>query len=337
MTPTSTPTPTVTPTRGTPALVVNKQLVQSPGNPAGIVALGIEITFTIRITNTGTTALTVVPLQDIYDASYLTFVRANPAPTSSAPGGIQWSNLLPVGTTLRPGFGLTVTVTFLTRATTDNQSNRQTLNIASVPNVQDEFGQQPPSAMDMELVRIARSAVIVEKTIVSPSLASIGVGADITFGIRVENVGEVTLIQVPVYDLYEADVLRYLRSSISQPRVTVVGANGELFWADITNDVGNLIPGQVAQFTVTFRMIAPRITTNLVRVNNVVDANNDAVPPVQGEGSMEVIPAAPPIYQLYAPIVGGQPVLTPTPTGTPTPIPTSTPTSTPTPLSLIHI
>ncbi len=309
-------------------------MVQAGNEPVGIVAVGVEISYTIRITNTGSTALAVVPLQDLYDASFLTFVRANPAPNSSVAGSLFWFNLAGFGN-LQPGQGTVVTITFRTRATTDSQPNRQTLNFASVANAQDEFGQRPADQASSAPVRIARSAVAVEKTILAPALSAIGVGADVTFGIRVANVGQVTLAQVPLYDLYEADVLQYRGTSISSPRVTVSGVDGELFWADITHDLGEIRPGQAVQFTVTFRMIAQRITTNLVRVDNVIDANNDAVPPAQGVGSVEVIPAAAPIYRLFAPLVGGPSAPSPTATPTPTMTPTMTPTPTPTPTSVV--
>jgi len=305
---------------------VEKRLVQQPGEPAGVVAVGVEITYTIRITNTGTTALAIVPLQDLYDANYLTFVRANPTPDTTSTGAVGWANLVGAGM-LPPGSALSVTVTFQTRQATDSQPNRQTLNVASLSNVQDELGHQPqpPVVSDLEPVRIARSAVAVSKMILSPDLSGVGVGQDITFGIRVENVGEVTLAQIPVYDLYEADVLEYLRTNVSQPRVTITGTQGELYWSDITNIFGDLAPGQAVQFSATFRMIAPRTTTNVVRVDDVVDANNEAVPPAQGLGSVEVVPVATAIYQLFAPFVGNQSVDVPTPTPSPTPTPTPAP------------
>ena len=131
--------------------------------------------------------------------------------------------------------------------------------------------------------------------------------------------------QVPLYDLYEADVLQYLRTNVSQPRVTVTGTEGELYWSDITNIFGDLAPGQVVQFSATFRMIAPRTTTNVVRVDDVIDANNEAVPPAQGLGSAEVIPVAAAVYQLFAPFVGNQSAAVPTPTPSPTPTPIPTP------------
>ena len=101
--------------------------------------------------------------------------------------------------------------------------------MVSVAYVQDEFGQQPLIQTATQPLRVARSAVAVEKTIVAPELLAVGVGTDITFGIRVENTGAVTLARMPVRDLYEADVLRYLSTSISSPQATVSGDDGELF------------------------------------------------------------------------------------------------------------
>ncbi|MBX3050861.1 MAG: hypothetical protein KF753_05270 [Caldilineaceae bacterium] len=328
-TPTATPTPSNTPITGTPALAVDKRLVQTLGDLTGVVALNTEISFSIRITNTGTTALTGVPLQDTYDPIYLQFVRANPAPDSVSTGDLRWSNLA-AGSPVRPGESRSVLVTFRALAVTGSLPDRQTRNVAQVANAQDEIGQQPPTQTDVVSVRIAQAAVTVEKTIVAPTLTAIGVGVDIVFGIRVENVGDVALVSVPIYDLYEADVLRYVSSNISEPRVTVRGPEGELFWADVTQDLGDLTPGQVVQFTATFRMIAPRITTNLVVVENVMDANDDAVPPAQGVGTVEIIPAAPSVYRIYAPSVGSQPG------AAPTPMPTPTPTTTPIPAPVVE-
>lgn len=290
-----------------PEVAVAQQLSQLPADLAGVVAVGVEVAFTIRITNTGTTALAVVPLQDIYDGAYLRFVRADPPPDFVAAGSLHWFNLAAIDK-LRPGSALTVTVTFAARAATDGQPNQQTSNLASVAYALDEFDQRLPTQTDAKPLRVARSAVAVKTRIVAPEPMTIGVGADITFGIRVENVGAVTLARVPLYDLYEANVLRYLNASLSPPRITVDGADGELFWPDITNDFGDLTPGQVIEFTVTFRMVAPRVTTNLVQVENVVDVNNDPVPPAQGLGSVEVIPAAMPIYRLFVPTISHQPV-----------------------------
>lgn len=301
-----------------PGVTLDLQLDQPHTELAGVVAVGAEVTFTMRITNTGTTALTVVPLQDVYDATYLRFVRANPAPDNMAAGNLQWFNLIGDGT-LPTGSTLTVTATFRTYAATDDEPNQQTSNVATVAHVEDEFGHQPPPQTDTELLRVARSAVAVETTILSPEPSGVGVGADITFGIRVENVGAVPLGRVPIYDLYEADALQYLHTNITPPRITISGVNGELFWSDITGEFGTLNPGQVVEFTATFRMIAPRTTTNLVQTGTVLDINGNPVPPAQGLGHVEVIPAATPIYRLFAPHIGSP--FSPAPIEQPCPVP----------------
>jgi YVTN family beta-propeller protein len=289
---------------GQPDLVVINQLVQVSSDVPGVVAAGREATYSIGITNTGTTALRLVPLENIYDSTYMTFIRSNPAPDKVSTDNLQWSNLTASGT-LSPGSALTVTVTFQTRATTDSIPDRQTSNLAKVSKARDELGQLPSVQTATAQVRVARSAVLVDNKIASPDLTAVGAGVDITFDIRVENVGEVSLAHVPVYNLYDADVLQFLNTNISRPRSTLTDKEGELFWDDITGDFGDLLPGEVVQFMVTFRMVASRSTINLAQVRQVVDANGDAVPPIQGAGSVEVIPVAPPVYQVYMPNISG--------------------------------
>ncbi|MFZ1752489.1 MAG: SdrD B-like domain-containing protein [Caldilineaceae bacterium] len=73
-----------------------------------------KITFTIRITNTGTTPVTVLPLEDYYDPSKLTYdtVVAGPAPTTVAGGTMKWTNVLVPPDTLVPGEWIEVAVRF---------------------------------------------------------------------------------------------------------------------------------------------------------------------------------------------------------------------------------
>lgn len=288
-----------------PGVSVEQTLNQSAVDPIGVVAVGVEVTFTIRITNTGATALSVVPQQYLYESTYLTFERANPTPDLAEAGNLQWFNLA-ASQKVSPGSVLSVTVTFVTLTTTDDQPNRQTHPIVTTYYVQDEFGQQPPIESDDESLRVARSAVAIRKTISTPELSAVGTGVNITFNIKVENVGEVPIAHIPIYDLYETDVLQYLSTDISPPEMDVNGMDGKIFWSDITTDFGDLAPGQAVQFTATFRMIASRTTTNLVKVGDVRDTNGDPVPPTQGTSSVEVVPLAPPIYRLFAPLIGTQ-------------------------------
>lgn len=78
----------------------------------GPVTVGDEITFTIRITNTGTTTIVTLPLSDTYNAAYIGYVRSIPPPDRFTAGMVEWDNLtVPLGN-LAARQGITVTVVF---------------------------------------------------------------------------------------------------------------------------------------------------------------------------------------------------------------------------------
>jgi len=85
---------------------------------------GEPISFTIRITNTGTVTLTTVPLNDTYDTDYMTYVSSTPASEDQINDGtINWADLTQSGakgfnTDLAPGQSFSVVVTFVGREDT---------------------------------------------------------------------------------------------------------------------------------------------------------------------------------------------------------------------------
>lgn len=112
------------------AAVSGYQISKSVSAPGGWVRYGDAVTFTIRITNTGQTWITALPLQDVYAPAYLSYghcgVRhtANPQPDDYADDGqLDWSDLTAAapngfGTDLAPGASFTVIVTFTAAADT---------------------------------------------------------------------------------------------------------------------------------------------------------------------------------------------------------------------------
>jgi len=81
------------------------------GNPA---VVGGEVTYRIRVVNTGATVINFLPLQDLYDPSKLQFVGATPAPNSTGNGVLNWSDLTAsFGRDLGPGQAFEVDVRFL--------------------------------------------------------------------------------------------------------------------------------------------------------------------------------------------------------------------------------
>ncbi len=114
------------------------------------VRTGSPISYTIRITNTGNTWLTVLPLRDVYSTTYLTYGYngsfAVPASDDNVDDGqIDWSDLTLTLGDVRPGASVTVIVTFTAKADTTKLPGGMTDNVAQVHDavaqyVRDEVG-----------------------------------------------------------------------------------------------------------------------------------------------------------------------------------------------------
>lgn len=279
--------------RLTPDLSLSKTLVREGAAADGIVRVDQPVSYTIAITNTGSTALTSVPLSDTYDPAYLEFVSADPAPDQTAEGALAWNDLTGDGS-LAPGESLTVLVTFRAIASTANQPAQQTINVAVVEGAQDEQGQTVPPREDDAPVRITNPQVGIAKTVAAPPDGLVRVGENVTFTIQIQNLGDTTLVTIPVRDIYEAEFLEFSSAEISDPQVTVDGNDGEIFWPDVTPDLGNLAPNQSVQFNVSFLVTAVTSeTTNIAILQNVIDEFGDDAPPVQGQDGASVVAEEP--------------------------------------------
>ncbi|MBI1298716.1 DUF11 domain-containing protein, partial [bacterium] len=111
-----------------PAILVTKTL-ETP-NP---VSVGAEITFSIRITNTGPTTIVTLPLSDTYEAEFITFVRGIPPHDRATTGEVEWFDLTTVFGDLAPGASVEVKVVF-----TADKPTPTTINVATVVNALDE-------------------------------------------------------------------------------------------------------------------------------------------------------------------------------------------------------
>ena len=119
------------------------------------------------------------------------------------------------------------------------------------------------------------------------------VGQELTFTITIQNQGDSRIDVIPVEDLYEPQVLEFLRSNIRLPQVSASEDHGRLFWNDITLALGDLEPGSAIAFVVTFRLREAVHTVNLVRlVPDVLDEHGNPVNPAQGESSVDIVPTA---------------------------------------------
>jgi len=130
-------------------------------NSPALVRTGSGISYTIRITNTGNTWLTVLPMRDVYSTTYLTYGYngsfAAPASNDNTDDGqIDWADLTLALGDVRPGASVSVIVTFTARADTTHLPGGKTDNVAEIHDavaqyVRDEVGGASGSDPAIEL------------------------------------------------------------------------------------------------------------------------------------------------------------------------------------------
>lgn len=97
----------------TPLLLITSYVVGKELITIDPVRPGDDITFTVRITNTGQTVLTTLPISDTYNRRYLAYVGATPAADDSNDDGqIDWSDLTTALGDLAPNGVAVLTVRF---------------------------------------------------------------------------------------------------------------------------------------------------------------------------------------------------------------------------------
>ncbi len=138
-----------------PDFNVAKEFAVPVGAPVKV-EVGDLVTFTIRVENTGGVPLSVIPLTDTFDPTFLRFVSASPAPDSAAAGTLTWNDLTGSGD-LAPGASITVQVVFEALAETSSTDNTATVSGATSQGGQTlpdksasvSFSIQPPTAVTM--------------------------------------------------------------------------------------------------------------------------------------------------------------------------------------------
>jgi uncharacterized repeat protein (TIGR01451 family) len=108
-------------------MLVDKS-VKTP--PSGVVNIGENVVFEVKVTNTGDVPILVLPLKDTYDPAKLDYIEATPAPNAvdEASGVIDWSDLTGAGS-LAPSAYVTVQVKFIALEATTGSG---TTNLAEV-------------------------------------------------------------------------------------------------------------------------------------------------------------------------------------------------------------
>gem|GEM_PF-4197175 len=237
---TPTPTPTPPPTATTVPPVAQLEIVKRLLRPAtGVAEQQSLITFEIIISNMGNVELSTVPLEDFFDARFLTFHSATPEPDVILGGMLEWENLTVLephgyGSALAPGAKFVVTVTF---QTTGCPSEQATTNKAKVMGAMGQVGDQrlvAPPVIALSDVRIACPGVEITKTLLPLECPVIGTGQPASFQITLQNTGNSTLLHLPLTDTYEADCLTYESAQPAPNVLSLSDTIGAVTWNDLT-------------------------------------------------------------------------------------------------------
>jgi LPXTG-motif cell wall-anchored protein len=262
------------------ALDIRKTLLGSD-----IVQVGQLLTFTVRITNTGTVTITTLPLVDEYEPTILqpvpSLTQPPPATTDTAAGVLRWPDLTEsFGRDLAPGQSVTVVTVFRAIRIDDEVINRARVEAAI-----GSGGETGGGARGEDRGVVEGGRVTVMKT-----LADQTVRADapvVTFTLTLRNDGFAALVRAPVRDVFRSDLLRF-RSS-SPPPTSFDPATGALSWDDAIAAVGRsrLLPGETITITSVFALLGP-VEDVVVNRGAAVDVRDEFGNAVQSPREAEV-------------------------------------------------
>ncbi len=145
-------------------------------SPAGAVRVGEEVRFTVRITNTGTTWLTTLPLQVVYDTAYLRLARTTVAADDGLNDGrLDWGDLTAQVGDLAPAgqanSSLTLVITFIPLADTGGLADFQTPVTALAHQV--HMDPDGPGGAGESAIPLADRAATAGTTIIYPTATTV--------------------------------------------------------------------------------------------------------------------------------------------------------------------
>lgn len=276
---------------GVPDLEVEKVLA-TPRE----VAVGDEVTFQLKVINTGATTLTRIPVTDRFETEFVDFVRSNITPTTVNEnngeqwGEIYWSNILAPGEVLtpqgHPGAHEKVwDVTFVATKATGGAEDKDSDNCVLVyeGTGDDDEGNHPPpdDREDCDYVIIGEvlptdaDIDIVKKLTTSDP---VNVGDEVTFDLVITNIGTVRIMKYDLIDTFDSSKLDYLSATgdklESDGTWSVVGVNvpfsvggSRLISEDLQDIFGPLDPADKVYIHMVFEAISPGRAINTGLVN----------------------------------------------------------------------
>ncbi len=301
-----------------------------------VIQVGQELTFTIRITNTGTISITTLPLIDEYESSILQLERTIPLSSTNivtpatGSGLITWSDLTTdtLFGPLNPGQSIEIITVFRAIAPRVATVNRARIGAAVGFGGQEYVGDGRSSTGDA-----IGGQVIVRKELVTDTVAASGL--PLTFTITISNDGAADLTRIPLRDTFDLTYLQFA-SAIPAPTLTATSTitEGVLEWDDVLPGLGltRLRPGEIITVTTVFTALrsVEIAFINRAEALGVRDEFDDEVQaPRQAEVPIRIIPGPAEATPTAIPTPTPVPREEPQPRDTPVPAtPTETPTET---------
>jgi uncharacterized repeat protein (TIGR01451 family) len=259
-----------------PQLAISKTLIDPP---AGVAGLGETVAFSVVITNTGSTTVTLLPLVDDYSAACIEYVDSLP-PADGAGGGVAlWNNLGP----LTPTLTTSVVVTFQVTGPC-----APAVNVAAVNGAADSFGTPVPPVADNAIVTttISPPELTLAKSLVAPASRTATVGDAITYTVRITNTGENAITQLVITDTYDAACMALTSATGFTPTHT---SAGQLRWDTLIPPQPPLLPGQELTLTLTFSATAVDPACMNTATVSGVDQFGQTVNPPQSQAPVAII------------------------------------------------
>ena len=236
------------------------------------VQVGETVSFVIGVTNTGSTALDSIRVEDAFDPAYLASAPSpRPRPPTRRVPARSCGPTSPAR--VRMSAGQTTTIHGRLRRGCAKPPASLTTDVASVTSAIDQYGDSaPPVSSTADAGAITGPATSVDKHLASGQPAVVSVGKAVAFDIAVTNSGDTMLTSLALADTYVQ------RSSPSSPRRRSMSVSGigVLGWADITTHFGDVAPGDTVTVALTMRSIAPGAgSTDVASVVSAFDLNGD--------------------------------------------------------------
>ncbi|HHY54526.1 MAG TPA: tandem-95 repeat protein, partial [Chloroflexi bacterium] len=243
----------VQPAAGAPGVMLALAIEGSGAAGDGVITVGQTVTVVATITNTGQSALMVVPLRLAVAPAVLEMVGASLTPDNVSGGMHVWDDVTGAGT-LAPGARTEVRVIFRSIGPSHDLPGQVMTAAGIVQGATDAAGQTAPPANAVAQVRVTAPQVAIATRMIDPAGGELKANQVLTMSVRITNTGDTLITTLPLRDRFDGAVLTFVRASVSGGKVTGSGAAAQVAWSDLTTALGDLAPGQSVEVLITYRI-----------------------------------------------------------------------------------